>query len=139
MTPERITIRRVKGWRMPPNTRVVTRATVFGNPFVVGNPGGWNVPDGASPRWLVEYRLDYVIGPYDAPELFRSWLTHGELHQRLPYVLNTKGRVALRLNMDDRRAVILARLPELHGMHLACFCKPGHPCHADVLLEVANR
>ena len=29
--PERIQRRRVKGWRMPPNTRDVTRSTIFGN------------------------------------------------------------------------------------------------------------
>jgi hypothetical protein len=27
----------------------------------------------------------------------------------------------------------------LRGKNLACWCKPGEPCHADVLLEIANR
>jgi hypothetical protein len=27
---------------------------------------------------------------------------------------------------------------ELRGLDLACWCKPGWPCHADVLLEIAN-
>ena len=27
----------------------------------------------------------------------------------------------------------------LRGKNLACWCKPGTPCHADVLLEVANK
>ncbi len=26
----------------------------------------------------------------------------------------------------------------LRGKNLACWCKPGAPCHADVLLEIAN-
>ena len=26
----------------------------------------------------------------------------------------------------------------LAGKNLACWCKPGTPCHADVLLEIAN-
>lgn len=30
------------------------------------------------------------------------------------------------------------RLGELRGKDLACWCKPGEPCHADVLLELAN-
>lgn len=30
-------------------------------------------------------------------------------------------------------------LAELRGKNLACWCKPGKPCHADVLLEIANR
>jgi hypothetical protein len=29
-------------------------------------------------------------------------------------------------------------LPELRGKNLACWCKPDEPCHADVLLELAN-
>lgn len=32
-----------------------------------------------------------------------------------------------------------AMFAELRGKNLACFCKPGDPCHADVLLEIANR
>lgn len=30
-------------------------------------------------------------------------------------------------------------LEPLRGRNLACWCKPGDPCHADVLLELANR
>jgi hypothetical protein len=26
----------------------------------------------------------------------------------------------------------------LRGKNLACWCRPGSPCHADVLLEIAN-
>lgn len=29
-------------------------------------------------------------------------------------------------------------LKKLRGKNLACWCKPGTPCHADVLLEIAN-
>lgn len=28
---------------------------------------------------------------------------------------------------------------ELKGKDLTCWCKEGEPCHADVLLEVANK
>ncbi|MEO0955772.1 MAG: DUF4326 domain-containing protein [Pseudomonadota bacterium] len=28
---------------------------------------------------------------------------------------------------------------ELKGKDLACWCSPGSPCHADVLLKYANR
>lgn len=30
-------------------------------------------------------------------------------------------------------------LEQLRGKNLACWCKPGAPCHADVLLDLANR
>jgi hypothetical protein len=35
----------------------------------------------------------------------------------------------------ERRADVVS---ELRGKDLACFCKIGEPCHADVLLEIAN-
>jgi Domain of unknown function (DUF4326) len=28
---------------------------------------------------------------------------------------------------------------ELKGKNLACWCKPSEKCHANVLLEIANR
>ena len=34
--PERVQLKRTKGWRMPPNTVKVDRTTKWGNPFVVG-------------------------------------------------------------------------------------------------------
>lgn len=46
--PERVQLRRAKGWRMPPNTVKVDRTTKWGNPFVPGsakNPLGLPVKD----------------------------------------------------------------------------------------------
>ena len=31
-----------------------------------------------------------------------------------------------------------AVVQQLRGKNLACWCKPGTPCHADVLLKIAN-
>jgi hypothetical protein len=36
-------------------------------------------------------------------------------------------------------ARIAEDIGELRGKNLACWCKLGDPCHADVLLELANR
>ena len=37
-------------------------------------------------------------------------------------------------------AAVKAALPDLRGKNLACWCRDdGKPCHADVLLEIANR
>lgn len=36
------------------------------------------------------------------------------------------------------RAFYFDKLKELRGKNLACWCQPGTPCHADVLLELAN-
>jgi hypothetical protein len=42
------------------------------------------------------------------------------------------------LRISAGRAKLLQRLPELRGKNLACWCKPGEPCHGHVLLELAN-
>ncbi len=36
--PERVQLKRTKGWRMPANTVKVDRTTKWGNPFVPGKP-----------------------------------------------------------------------------------------------------
>jgi len=42
-------------------------------------------------------------------------------------------------SLAERRNRILERAPiELRGKNLACWCKPGTECHADVLLKVAR-
>jgi len=41
-------------------------------------------------------------------------------------------RGTLAFSVDDVRR-------ELRGKDLMCFCKHGEPCHADVLLEIANQ
>lgn len=33
---------------------------------------------------------------------------------------------------------VRAAIEDLRGKNLACWCKTGAPCHADVLLELAN-
>ena len=102
--PERIQLRRTKGWRMPANTVKVTRPGPWGNPFIVSpraRPGaGSNV---------------YICVPTteDAVETYREFLA---IHPEV---------------------VVRARA-DLRGKNLACWCKPGAPCHADVLLEIAN-
>jgi hypothetical protein len=43
------------------------------------------------------------------------------------------------LASDAPRAVAMMKaIPDLRGKNLACWCAPGKPCHADVLLEIAN-
>ena len=41
------------------------------------------------------------------------------------------------MKVRERRRAAAAR-EELRGKNLACFCPLSEPCHADVLLEVAN-
>ena len=113
--PQRIQLRRTKGWRKPPDAITVARPSMWGNPWHVipAGPGGWTVvgPPFAASGMIVTKPTATNI----AVEAFRRALRDGELDI-------TEGHV---------RDV-------LRGRDLACWCKPG-PCHADVLLEIANR
>lgn len=57
-------------------------------------------------------------------------------------ILDSEHSVAMyRQHVNHPIANILFRetvRKELAGKNLACWCKPGEVCHADVLLEIAN-
>lgn len=54
-----------------------------------------------------------------------------------PYVIGRDGtREEVIRKFRDHRAGLLG-VSELRGKHLVCWCAPK-PCHADVLLELAN-
>jgi hypothetical protein len=60
-----------------------------------------------------------------------------------PYPVKAYGRAnAIRLYREHLAAhpeLVEAARRELAGKDLACWCRPGQACHADLLLEVANR
>lgn len=112
--PRRIQRQLTKGWRLPSNTVCVTRPGPFGNPSTfVGTRGDSPEADLSRRRRAVEVFRAYV-GPELGPQ------------------------IALERGLVDARARLFARLPELRGKNLACWCPLGAPCHADVLLELAN-
>lgn len=121
MTPIRIQRKRVKGFKLPPNTICVTRGTEFGNPFKIG--GWYKIGSGKRAgefMWIQCYdkfdaeREGYIEADTveKALEMYRTML------ERYPF-------------SDDK-------IEKLRGKNLACFCKEGSPCHADILLEIAN-
>lgn len=115
--PVRVQLSRARGWRMPPNTVKVSRPTVWGNPFVAVDGVVYANP----------LQVHFIVTvTNDAAKAYELWL-RGELIQA--------EALAMYRNM---RAEVLARFPELRGKNLACWCKPGEPCHADVLLRMAN-
>lgn len=69
-----------------------------------------------------------------------------------PYRVGDVGRYGITIRAADAverftDRLVTCKLPyteddvrrELRGKNLACWCKEGEPCHADVLLEIANR
>lgn len=129
--PDRIQLRRTKGWRKPDNTVVVARPSIWGNPWKTGNPGHVDVPE-----LFVVYLARLPIDRQSAVNAYRLWLAGEIAWWMQPTGLLHPG--TFDLAMEKHRALILARLPELRGQNLACWCPPGCPCHADVLLDLAN-
>ena len=54
-----------------------------------------------------------------------------------PWTAENSGTVPPVLRFACETAPLLD-VEELRGKNLACWCKPGAECHADVLLEIAN-
>jgi hypothetical protein len=52
--------------------------------------------------------------------------------------LKSAGDLQFRGLFPEKRAALLANLWRLRGKNLACFCAQNEPCHADVLLRLAN-
>lgn len=114
--PCRIQLRRTKGWRMPENTVKVDRSTIWGNPFV---PGQENM--------LIPGRM--VEDKRHAWRLFQGHAPHN------PNLVEAARAVLAGCNL-----ACWCRLCERHaaGKPVGVQCEVCEPCHADVLLELAN-
>lgn len=117
--PIRVQLSRRKGWRMPPNTVKVDRSTKWGNPH-----------DWRDWREQWPFKGPEAPGGYDRsgyyvpPEISRDdWC---------------KSMAVQAFEEDIRDGQIALLFHELRGKNLACWCPLDQPCHADVLLELAN-
>lgn len=117
MRPQRVQLSRHRGFSLQAASqalnglpaRRVTRPGRWGNPFSIAETAA-------------TYGLDAEAAQAKAVALCAQWL-HGTLDP------------ALSPHSPPSRAEIRAGLA---GYNLACWCRPGTPCHADVLLEIAN-
>ncbi|MGN6417770.1 MAG: DUF4326 domain-containing protein [Pseudobacter sp.] len=78
---------------------------------------GWKMPEntiyvGRPTKWGNPYKINEKVDRANAVALFKEYI-----EQYVPK----------------------EELEELKGKNLACWCKEGSPCHADVLLELANK
>jgi hypothetical protein len=110
--PVRVQRRRTKGWKMPENTVSVTRPGKWGNPYYPGCGHGYGGFDAKG---------DMICADVSDPRVQVKWFgwKMEELQQHFP---------------DEFESYIAP----LRGKNLACWCKLGDACHADVLLELAN-
>lgn len=119
--PKRIQRQRTKGWRMPEGAIYVGRPTKWGNPFQVDDLG-----------------VKLAVGLYRnvIQGLWSPILLAGKTDEDYARVYTARENFLQRLGY---RYHPLETLHELRGRDLACWCPLDQPCHADVLLEVANR
>jgi hypothetical protein len=136
---------------MPENTVSVARPGLFGNPARCSRPYGcprcpeWDWKEwGDTPEQAANLRC--------CIDLFRHYVEtglRGEPTRTGRFAFAAEGILGY-----PTRAKLVQRLPTLRGKHLACWChlcaahkdgKPAGtkcpdcaPCHADVLLELAN-
>ncbi|WP_367128289.1 DUF4326 domain-containing protein [Saccharothrix sp. HUAS TT1] len=101
--PTRVQLSRAAGWRLPPDTVVVTRPSKWGNPWKIDR-------DHSAADVVLKFRryLDARRTPSPGWADFIGYPSDSEIRR------------------------------ELAGRNLACWCPPGQPCHADLLLALAN-
>ncbi|MDE2442008.1 MAG: DUF4326 domain-containing protein [Betaproteobacteria bacterium] len=136
--PVRIQRKRTAGWKMPPNTVVVSRPSKWGNPF------DFRCSEYCWAALSFGCRGDAKGRQEASVRAFREWIDAPFGRQTIsselqPLLGNSKDDVPLgpkvRAGKAPTREEIIA---ELRGKNLACWCKVGTPCHADVLIELAN-
>ncbi|QLF83864.1 hypothetical protein SEA_MOOSEHEAD_55 [Gordonia phage Moosehead] len=144
--PRRIQRKRSKGWRMPEGAVYVGRPTKWGNRFALGGPSGLvrePAVDHPGQDWEYEGRIsaagmrhDYhhsdgtftvvnvrAMTAAESVECYRAYITGGGW----PIDWKPFGAPSL----EEIRTA-------LAGRDLVCWCPLDQPCHADVLLEIAN-
>ncbi|HWO40317.1 MAG TPA: DUF4326 domain-containing protein [Candidatus Eisenbacteria bacterium] len=90
---------------------------------------GWPMPPNTvkvdrSTKWGNPFKVDYKgMTPELAVQSFKNLLDEFGEYQISPRV---------KVTVDDIKG-------ELRGKNLACWCKLSEACHADVLLDIANR
>jgi hypothetical protein len=129
LAPKRVQLSRAKGWRMPENTVKVDRTTRYGNPFRDSEHdqhGEASIELANGMRQIVD---DWWTAPV-VVRLFEQWMTGAPIQE--PSFLEPRSLV------DRKWLRPVPDLAPLRGKNLACWCKPGAACHADVLLLLAN-
>lgn len=87
---------------------------------------GWRMPKNTVSvcrphRFGNPFKVGHKFTQAEAAERFQAWLTSPQDTFE-----------------QEKKQRILDGLESLRGKNLACFCPMGTPCHADVLLRLAN-
>jgi len=155
MKPQRIQLRRTKGWKMPPGAIYVGRPSKWGNPFPL--EGDWITWTAVA----LGYRGDAAGRRAAAIALHRAWLlsepvalgplagdTHGGVlrfeNGGVVSVGTFAQNLAAAMAMQSDAPTLSAPPTRdeirgaLGGKRVCCWCRENEPCHGDTLCEVAN-
>lgn len=105
---------------MPNNTIYVGRPTKWGNPYVIKS-----FVNGSGHK-----RFVYTSPLLQIPNT-GGW---GDEKDALDQMVN----FAYKRHIESKMILGELDIAELRGKNLACWCKEGETCHADVLLRLAN-
>jgi len=136
--PKRIQRKRTPGWQMPPDAVYVGRPTKWGNPF------DFRRSEYCWAALSFGCRGDRAGRQEASVRAFRNWIDPPYGRRMLSWQEQVKAsaggkevaigplvKAAEAPSKDEIRAA-------LRGHDLACWCALDQPCHADVLLEIAN-
>ena len=123
--PQRIRMTRQRPWRADhPDAVIVARPSRWGNPFRVGDEYLWLAGDDG---FLLDWPLPTARTPGENPNGVRVETCPDRATAVVWFAAWFRSMVETGTDL----------LP-LAGRDLACWCPLDQPCHADVLLEIAN-
>jgi hypothetical protein len=129
--PERIQRKRTKGWKKPEGAVYVGRGSRYGNPFKIGA--------GHRTRGMLD-----SPSPIDGPYLPGVYATRDVMGNEVTYEAKPVADAAEAIDLfkrhysDNWKWLFPNLARDLRGRDLMCWCPIDQPCHADVLLEIAN-
>lgn len=149
--PQRIRLSRQKGWRKPEGAIVVARPSRWGNPFRLRDKSSGlvryrpSVPEDFAFEGRISahgMRHDYFAPDGSVTEFHVRWATRAEVVELFRRTLLEPDEGMLGA-YPSRGGHFASATPEqiraeLAGHDLACWCPLDQPCHADVLLRLAN-
>lgn len=109
----------------------VSRASIWGNPFIIGKPSGCEFDDGGDPTPMIAAMTRDQVIEFHA-KMMRGFLDP-EMH---PWGHRWRERFSQRFGGMSAQD---AARSYLRGHNLACACGLDERCHAEVLLEMANQ
>lgn len=125
--PKRIQMTRQTAWRRDhPRAVIVDRRSDWGNPFRIGDAG---VPDAATATVLFRSAVLLSAWAEGVSKASMEQVSMGEDALLLMHFMTSMPGPLPRLH---------AIREHLRGRDLACWCALDQPCHADVLIELAN-